>query len=88
MPKPRPFLTKMIAGTLFGGLSALDKEAEPYIPPEVKEAIEAAPISEEFKNALLPLAERGVSSPVGAIVMMLMGMVIGSAFGVATPIMR
>ncbi len=86
--KPKSFVTKMFASTLFGGLDELDKEAEPYIPQEVKDAVEASPFSDEFKNFLLPIAERGVHSPIGAIAMMALGMGLGSAVGMATPFMR
>lgn len=88
MPKPKPFLTKMIAGTLQSGLDALDAEIEPHIPEDLKALINELPISEELKTFLLPLSEKTSRSPVGTLAMMAIGMVAGTALGIAAPLAR
>jgi len=88
MPKFKPFVKELFGSTITSGLEVLDKEAEAYIPPEIIEVIEAAPISEEFKKAILPLTSKGVESPLGVLAIMLLGMALGAAVGVATPIAR
>ncbi|MBA7618507.1 hypothetical protein ES703_25834 [subsurface metagenome] len=86
--QPKKFFRDLFASGLVTGLDTLDKEAAAYIPPELIEAIEASPISKEFKDALLPLASRGVGSPAGPIIMLLIGMALGTALGIASPISR
>ncbi|GAI86017.1 unnamed protein product, partial [marine sediment metagenome] len=78
MPKPKPFLTKMIAGTFQSGLDALDTEIEPFIPEDVKALIKELPISEELKDFILPLSEKTGRSPIGTLAMMAIGMVAGT----------
>ena len=86
--KPKPFLTKMIAGTLQSGLDALDEEIEPHIPEDLKTLINELPIPEELRTFILPLSEKTSRSPVGTLAIMAIGMVAGTALGIAAPIAR
>ena len=84
----KPIAKELMAGTLKTGLEAIDTETEPYIPEDVKALIDELPIPEDLKNMVLPLTERGVSSPVGGLAMLAIGMVAGVALGIAEPMSR
>lgn len=86
MIKPKPFLTKMFTSTLQGSLDVLDIEAEGIIPKELEDLISTLPIPPELRNFILPLKKTTGHTAVGMLLAMAIGMVAGTAIGIAKPI--
>jgi len=86
--KPRKHIKELLSSVMTTTFETMDTEAARYVPPEMKELLEKAPISDEMKRAILPLVHSSPSTIPGAIALFVLGMVAGFVGGMIVPFVR
>jgi len=88
MKRLKEHIRALLSAPLVAGLEALDKEAEPYIPAQLRELVDKLPVPEDFKKAILPALKGGSSTPIGQLAIFIIGTVVGGLFGILFPFSR